>query len=59
LTRAYTVFAALVLGALSWIHFTGWSPTDASEDKRVPNSVRDNPGSYRSTYGGRPFTGAK
>lgn len=59
MTTAYTVFAGFVLAALTWVHFTGWSPSNVSEDKSVPKSVRDNPGSYRSTYGGRPYTGAK
>ena len=59
MTKAYSVFASLVLAALAWLHFTGWSPSDVTEEK-VPTSVRDNPGSYRSTYGGpRPYTGAK
>jgi hypothetical protein len=47
-----------VLAALTWIHFTGWSPDNVSEDK-VPKSVRDNPGSARPAYGGRSYTGAK
>lgn len=59
MTRAYGVFASLVLAALAWIHFTGWSPGDVTEDKGVPKSVRDNPGSHRSAYGARSFTGAK
>lgn len=59
MTTAYAVFAGLVLAGLTWIHFTGWSPIGVSEAKVVPTSVRDNPGSYRSTYGRRPYTGAK
>jgi hypothetical protein len=59
MTTAYTVFAGCVLAALTWIHFTGWSPGTVSEEKVIPTSVRDNPGSYRSTYGRRPYTGAK
>jgi hypothetical protein len=60
LTKAYSVFAAAVLATLFWIHFTGWSPSNVTEDKGVPRSVRDNPGSYRSSYGGgRSYTGAK
>jgi len=35
--RAYSVFAALVLTTLFWIHFTGWSPSHVTEDKGVPN----------------------
>jgi hypothetical protein len=58
-TRAYGVFAALVLATLFWVHFTGWSVSGVTEAKPAPTSVRDNPGSYRSSYGGRSFTGAK
>jgi len=57
-TRTYSVFAGCVLAALTWIHFTGWSPFGVSEDK-VPTSVRDNPGSARPAYGTRSYTGAK
>lgn len=59
MTRAYGAFGAAVVLALVWIHFTGWSPSDVTEDKGVPKSVRDNPGSYRPAYGARPYTGAK
>jgi len=59
MVKTYTVFGGLVLAALTWAHFTGWSPSDVTEEKMVPKSVRDNPGSYRSTYGGRSYTGAK
>lgn len=60
MTRAYAVFAGLVLATLTLIHFTGWSPSNVTEDRVIPKSVRDNPGSYRSSYGGaRPYTGAK
>jgi hypothetical protein len=60
LTKAYAVFASVVLAALAWVHFTGWSPSDVTEERGTPKSVRDNPGSYRSSYGAtRPFTGAK
>jgi hypothetical protein len=58
-TRAYSVFGAVVVGALIWIHFTGWSPGSLTEDKAAPMSVRDNPGSSRPSYGGRSYTGAK
>jgi hypothetical protein len=60
MTRAYSVFAALVLATLFWVHFSGWSPSTVTEDRGAPRSVRDNPGSSRSSYGGvRSFTGAK
>jgi hypothetical protein len=57
--RAYAVFGSLVLAALTWAQLTGWSPNSVTEEKVIPKSVRDNPGSYRSTYGGRAYTGAK
>lgn len=60
MTKLYAVFGALVLLALSGAHYAGWSPSDATEVKGVPKSVRDNPGSYRSSYGsGRHFAGGK
>ena len=55
--KAYVVFGALVLGALTWTHYTGWGPSNVTEEK--VKSVRNNPGSYRSAYGGRSYTGAK
>jgi hypothetical protein len=59
-TRVYALFGSLVLGVLAWAHFTGWSPASVDEVRNVPTSVRDNPGSYRSTYGGtRAYTGGK
>lgn len=59
MVKAYVVFGSLVLGALTWTHYTGWSPGNVTEEKTVPKSVRDNPGSYRPAYGGRSYTGAK
>lgn len=58
-TKPYAVFGGLVLAALMWAHFTGWASTDVDEARNVPKSLRDNPGSYRSTYGSRSYTGAK
>jgi hypothetical protein len=58
-TKPYAVFGALVLVALMWAHFTGWARAEVDETRNVPQSVRDNPGSYRSTYGPRSSTGAK
>jgi hypothetical protein len=55
--KAYAVFGGLVLAALSWAHYTGWGPSDVTEEK--VKSVRSNPGSARPAYGGRTYTGAK
>jgi hypothetical protein len=59
MTTAYAVFGGLVLVALTWAHLTGWSPANVTEEKGIPKSVRDNPGSSRPAYGARPYTGAK
>jgi len=59
MSRFYAAFGALVLAVLTWAQFTGWSLTDPTERKTVPKSVRDSPGSYRSSYGSRFYTGAK
>jgi hypothetical protein len=59
MVKAYVVVGSLVLGALTWAHVTGWSPSEVTEEKMVPKSVRDNPGSYRPAYGWRSYTGAK
>ena len=59
-TKAYAIFGTLVLLAFVWAHFTGWTLGNVDEVKGVPKSIRDNPGSYRSSYGwARPHTGGK
>lgn len=50
---------AFTVGALGWAHWSGWSPEPVTEVKEVPRSIRENPGSYRSSYGGRTFMGGK
>ena len=41
-----------VLGLLAVGEYRGWSLATVNAVKNVPKSVRDNPGSYRSVYGG-------
>jgi hypothetical protein len=56
----YLAYGALVLGLLSAAEYRGWSFDSVSRLRSVPTSVRDNPGSYRSVYGGyRHYTGGK
>ena len=60
MSKIYAVVGALILGAFMWIQFTGWGFGDVDEVKGVPRSIRDNPGSYRSSYGwARTHTGGK
>lgn len=55
----YLAYGAMLLGLVGWAEFRGWSLTPVSEVKQVPRSVRDNPGAYRSHYGGYRFFGGK
>jgi len=60
MSKIYAVVGALVLGAFMWIQFTGWGFGGVDEVKGVPKSIRENPGSYRSSYGWtRTHTGGK
>ena len=48
----YAIYGALVLAFVSLAQFQGWSLTRVNEVKNIPKTVRDNPGAYRSHYGG-------
>jgi hypothetical protein len=48
----YSIYGALVLAVVSFAQFQGWSLTRVNEVKNIPKTVRDNPGAYRSHYGG-------
>ena len=58
--KLYLGYGLLVLGLLGAGEYRGWSFDSVSQTKNVPRSVRDNPGSYRSVYGGyHHYTGGK
>jgi hypothetical protein len=58
--KLYLAYGLFVLGLLSAAEFRGWSFDSVSQRRDVPRSVRDNPGSYRSVYGGyHHYTGGK
>jgi hypothetical protein len=46
----YPYFGAIVLGGMAYAVFFGWGLTSVDEVKKVPKSVRSNPGVYRSHY---------
>jgi hypothetical protein len=48
----YMAYGVLLLGLLGVAQYTGWSFQKVNEVKNVPKTVRDNPGAYRSHYGG-------
>ena len=46
----FIIYGAAVLLLMAVAEYRGWSLTSYDEVKGVPKSVRDNPGSYRSSY---------
>jgi hypothetical protein len=48
----YMAYGVVLLGLLGAAQYTGWSFQKVNEVKNVPRTVRDNPGAYRSHYGG-------
>lgn len=59
LAPIYLVFGLAVVGSLLAAEARGWGFWSGSEARGVPRTVRDNPGSYRSTYigGARYYRG--
>ena len=48
----YLVYGMLLLTGVTVAEYRGWSLTSVNQVKNVPKTVRDNPGAYRSIYGG-------
>ena len=48
----YMAYGVVLLGLLGAALYTGWIFQKVNEVKHVPKTVRDNPGAYRSHYGG-------
>ncbi len=48
--KFFWIYGVAVLSFLAVAEIRGWSLTSYDEVKGVPKSLRDNPGSYRSTY---------
>lgn len=56
----YTLFGILSIALATFAEYRGMTLTSVDENKNVPKSIRDNPGSYRAFYAGRPrFFGGK
>ena len=56
----FLAYGIVVLAAVSFAEYRGWSLNRIDEVRNVPRSVRDNPGSYRSIYGSyHHYTGGK
>jgi len=48
----FLIYGAMLIGLSSFAQYSGWSLSRINEQKVLPKSIRDNPGAYRSTYGG-------
>jgi hypothetical protein len=46
----YFVLGVALLLSVAAIEWTGWTPSQQTEVKDVPRTVRDNPGAYRPHY---------
>jgi hypothetical protein len=51
-TALFVIYGVLLLGATSVAEYRGWSWSSINQQKVLPKSIRDNPGPYRSSYGG-------
>jgi hypothetical protein len=58
--RLYLGYGILIVCLLAFGGYRGWSFTSVNQVKNVPQSIRDNPGSYRSVYSSYAhYTGGK
>ena len=48
----FTLYGIVLLFFTGLAEYRGWSLSKVNELKNVPKTVRDNPGAYRSHYGG-------
>ncbi|MGA2598452.1 MAG: hypothetical protein ABSH09_15855 [Bryobacteraceae bacterium] len=56
----FLIYGVMLLGLTGFAEYNGWSPTRVNEVRNVPKTIRDNPGAYRSIYGGfARYTGGK
>jgi hypothetical protein len=48
----FTIYGILLLLVTGMAEYRGWSLSSVNQLKNIPKTVRDNPGAYRSHYGG-------
>jgi hypothetical protein len=51
-TPLFVIYGVLLLGVTSVAEYRGWSWSSINQQRVLPKSIRDNPGAYRSSYGG-------
>lgn len=57
--KLYRLFGGALFLTMLGIQFTGWGISDVETVPKVPKTVRENPGVYRSHYHGFVYTGGK
>ncbi len=56
----YLIYSATLLAVMALAEWRGWHFGSLNQARETPRSIRDNPGAYRSTYGGYSrYTGGK
>ena len=48
----FLLYGVLLLGLTGYAEYRGLSLSKVNERLNIPKTVRDNPGAYRSAYGG-------
>jgi hypothetical protein len=51
-TPVFLTYGILLLGLSAYAEYSGLSLSKINEQKVLPKTIRDNPGAYRSMYGG-------
>jgi hypothetical protein len=51
-TALFLIYGVMLLGVTGVAEYRGWSFSSINQQKVLPKSIRDNPGAYRSSYGG-------
>lgn len=46
----YLIYAGTLILGCAWLEYRGLGMMNVSEGKVVPQSIRNNPGGYRSSY---------
>jgi hypothetical protein len=46
------IYGIVMLGLTTYAQYSGFSFTRINQQKVLPKTIRDNPGAYRSIYGG-------
>lgn len=48
----YLLYGIVMLGLTTFAQYSGFSLARINQQKVLPKTIRDNPGAYRSAYGG-------